>query len=101
IGPAFSLVLEREDGTLLRAKAAPHGITGYVTGQVVLQVLGVVPMLVVLLVPSAFLFDGLMHRGPLGWLAVATLVLLGLVASIPLGMVIGSLARKPSHVSTW
>jgi len=101
VGPAFALVLEREDGTLLRAKAAPHGMAGYVAGQATLQTLGVIPMLAVLLVPSAFLFDGLMHRGALGWLAVAGFLALGLVASIPIGMIIGSIARKPSHVSTW
>jgi ABC-2 type transport system permease protein len=101
LGPAFTLVLEREDGTLLRAKAAPHGLTGYVTGQVVLQTLGVLPMLAVILVPSALLFDGLMHRGGLGWVAVTWFLLLGLLASLPIGMVIGALARKPAHVSTW
>ncbi|MCL3859525.1 ABC transporter permease [Actinotalea sp. K2] len=101
VGPAFALVIEREDGTLLRAKAAPRGTIGYVTGQVVLQSLGVLPMLLILLVPSFFLFEDLMHRGATGWLALAGFLLLGLVAGIPLGMVIGSLARKPSHVSTW
>ncbi len=101
IGPAFALVIEREDGTLLRAKAAPHGMTGYVAGQATLQTFGVIPMLAILLIPSALLFEGLMHRGALGWLAVAGFLVLGLVASIPLGMIIGSLARKPSQVSTW
>ncbi|HEX5696114.1 MAG TPA: ABC transporter permease, partial [Acidimicrobiia bacterium] len=43
IGPAYSLAMEREDGTLLRAKAVPHGITGYVSGQVLLHSAGLVP----------------------------------------------------------
>jgi ABC-2 type transport system permease protein len=34
VGPMFQLAIEREDGTLLRAKALPRGMTGYVTGQV-------------------------------------------------------------------
>lgn len=101
VGPAFQLVVEREDGTLLRAKAAPHGMTGYVVGQATLQALGVVPMLAILLIPSAFLFDGLMHRGWVGWVAVTGIVLLGLVVSLPIGMILGSLARKPGHVTTW
>ncbi len=29
IGPAYSLAMEKEDGTLLRAKAVPHGLVGY------------------------------------------------------------------------
>lgn len=100
-GPAFSLVLEREDGTLLRAKSAPYGMDGYVTAQVVYQVFGALPMLVILLVPSAFVIDDLMPRGVLGWLVVLGLIVLGLVATMPIGMIIGSLARKPTHVSTW
>ncbi len=100
-GPAFSLVLEREDGTLLRAKSAPYGMDGYVTAQVVYQVFGALPMLVILLVPSAFVIDDLMPRGGVGWVVTLGLIVLGLVATMPIGMIIGSLARKPSHVSTW
>ena len=33
IGPAYALAMEREDGTLLRAKAVPDGLVGYVIGQ--------------------------------------------------------------------
>jgi ABC-2 type transport system permease protein len=101
IGPAFGLVIEREDGTLLRAKSAPYGMDGYVVGQVVFQGLGVLPMLVVLLVPPALAVDDVMYRGGFGWVMVAVLIVVGLVAAMPLGMVLGSLARKPSQVSTW
>lgn len=101
VGPAFTLSIEREDGTLLRAKAVPHGMTGYVSGQFLFQSLGVLPMLVVLLVPSALLFDGLMHQGAQGWLAVAGYLVLGLVTCLPIGFIIGSLATSPNKVSTW
>ena len=101
VGPASSLVLEREDGTLLRAKSAPYGLIGYVTGQVVYQASGAVPTLVVLVVPTAFVIDDVMHRGPVGWVLVILLLALGLVATLPIGIILGSLARKPVHVSTW
>lgn len=100
-GPAFSLVIEREDGTLLRAKSAPYGMDGYVTAQVVYQCFGALPMLAILLIPSAFVIDELMPRGGVGWLVVAGLIVVGFVATMPVGMIIGSLARKPTHVSTW
>ena len=32
LGPAYYIAAEREDGTVLRAKAMPYGIVGYVTG---------------------------------------------------------------------
>lgn len=101
VGPAFALVTEREDGTLLRLRSTPHGMKGYVVGEAVLETLGILPMLVLLLVPTALFTDQLMHRGAVGWLTVAALLLLGLVATLPLGMIIGSVARKPAHVSTW
>lgn len=100
VGPAFTLVLEREDGTLLRAKAAPYGMTGYVAGQVALQSLSALPMLLVLLVPSALLFDGLRGISLSHWAATAGLIVLALLASMPFGIVIGSLARKPNQAAT-
>jgi ABC-2 type transport system permease protein len=101
VGPAFSLAMEREDGTLLRHKALPHGMQGYVTGQVVLHSLGLLPLLLVLLVPSFLLFDGVMERGATGWLTVTWVLVLGLLATLPLGMVIGSLVPSTQKVTTW
>ena len=34
IGPAYTLAMEREDGTLLRPGPRRNGLIGYVTGQV-------------------------------------------------------------------
>ena len=101
LGPAFALAMEREDGTLLRAKAVPHGIAGYVSGQVLSQSLGLIPSFAVILIPAFFLFDGLMHRGVAGWLTIAWVVGLGLLATMPIGMIIGSLAPGVQKVSTW
>jgi ABC-2 type transport system permease protein len=101
VGPAFSLAMEREDGTLLRHKALPHGMQGYVTGQVVLHSLSLLPLLLVILVPSFLLFDGVMERGAAGWLTVTWVLALGLLATLPLGMVIGSLVPSTQKVTTW
>ena len=101
LGPAFALAMEREDGTLLRAKAVPHGIAGYVSGQVLSQSLGLIPSFAVILIPAFFLFDGLMHRGVAGWLTILWVVLLGLLATMPIGIIIGSLAPGVQKVSTW
>ncbi|WP_182112254.1 MULTISPECIES: ABC transporter permease [unclassified Actinotalea] len=101
LGPAFTLVIEREDGTLLRAKAAPNGMAGYVTGQVVVQALGILPMLTIILVPSVLFLGVDVHRGAVGWVVLAAALFLGLVATLPIGMVVGSVARKAGQVSTW
>ena len=58
-------------------------------------------MLLVILVPSFLLFDGLMHSGAAGWLTVAWVLVLGLLATLPLGMIIGSLVPGVQKVGTW
>ena len=85
------LVAEREDGTLLRAKAIPHGMLGYLIGKVV-NVSGQIALaLVSTLLVGAFLFTGL-AIGSLGsWLTLAWVLVLGLLATLPMGAVLGSL----------
>ena len=91
IGPAYAIAMEREDGTLLRARAAPYGLNGYVSGIVLNHSLGLIPSFLVILVPSALLFGGLMQQGVEGWLTVAWVVVLALLAAMPIGIAIGSL----------
>ncbi len=101
IGPAFALAMEREDGTLLRHKALPHGMAGYVTGQLVFHSLSALPQFLVILVPSAFLFEDVMPSGVGGWLTVAWVLTLGMVATLPIGMVLGSVVPNTQKVGTW
>jgi ABC-2 type transport system permease protein len=100
VGPAYSLAMEKEDGTLLRHKAVPHGLAGYFTGQLVFQTLNLLPQMVVILVPSFLLFEDLMAESS-GWLTVVWVLLLGLLAALPIGMVIGALVPGAQKVGTW
>lgn len=101
IGPGYTLAMEREDGTLLRAKAVPHGLTGYVTGQVVLHSAGTIPSLAVILIPGMFLFEGLMQNGASGWARVVLMILLGLLATLPIGIILGSVVPGVQKMGTW
>jgi ABC-2 type transport system permease protein len=101
IGPAYGLAMEREDGTLLRHKAVPHGLRGYFTGHLVLHCLGIVPQMVLILIPSFLLFDDLMAGGASGWLTVIWVLALGTLAMMPLGMIIGALVPNMQKVGTW
>jgi ABC-2 type transport system permease protein len=100
IGPAYSLAMEKEDGTLLRHRAIPDGLVGYFSGQLLLQTLSLLPQLVVILVPSFLIFENLMSD-PSGWFTVLWVMALGLLASLPIGMVIGSLVPGVQKVGTW
>jgi ABC-2 type transport system permease protein len=97
---AFALAMDREDGTLLRHKALPHGMQGYVTGQVTYHSLNLLPALLVVLVPSAMLFDDVVPSGT-GWLTLAWVLALGLLATLPLGIVLGSVVPDTQKVGTW
>lgn len=101
IGPAYALAMEREDGTLLRAKAVPNGMLGYVTGQLFYHSASLIPSLISILLPSFLLFDNLMHRGAAGWLTMLWVIVLGLLATLPLGIIIGSLVPSTQKVGTW
>ena len=94
---AQQLTVEREDGTLLRAKAIPNGMLGYLIGKIVvvsgMSLIG----LLLQLVPGAFLLDGLNLNNVGSWLTLAWVVVLGLVATMPIGAVIGSLFSNPRN----
>ncbi len=100
IGPAYALAMDREDGTLLRYKAAPHGLKGYFTSQLFFHSMGMLPQMVVILVPSFLLFDNLMADAS-GWITMVWVLLLGLLAAMPIGMVIGALVPNTQKVGSW
>jgi ABC-2 type transport system permease protein len=94
IGFGLRLTAEREDGTLLRAKATPNGMLGYLTGRVIVTsgtiVLTVASLLMVGLAP----FSGLALGRAGTWLTLAWVLPLGLLATLPIGAALGSLFRS-------
>ncbi|MEU4327483.1 ABC transporter permease [Nonomuraea dietziae] len=84
------LTAEREDGTLLRAKATPNGMLGYLVGKVVTVSGGLLADLTILLVPGLIIIGGLAIAGPGSWLTLAWVLVLGMVATLPIGAVLGS-----------
>jgi ABC-2 type transport system permease protein len=94
VGLAFTLITDREDGTLLRAKATPNGMLGYVTGKVLAQAAITVAILLILLVPVAFLFGGLQLDAVSAWVTLVWVLVLGMFAILPVGAILGSLFRS-------
>ncbi|MGH3389214.1 MAG: ABC transporter permease [Actinomadura sp.] len=91
LASAMTLTMDREDGTLLRAKATPNGMLGYLTGKVVSRAGMTVVGLLVPMTVAAFLFDGLRLGGVSPWLTLAWVSALGLLALLPVGAILGSL----------
>jgi len=92
-GPAPSITADREDGTLLRAKATPHGMLGYLVGKIVMFTLTTLLSLLAILIPGVFIVNDPI----LDARAVTLLALIfvgGMVATVPIGVALGSLMKS-------
>lgn len=97
-GVAGILLTEREDGTLLRAKATPNGMLGYLISKIVLMAAMSVSTVILILVPGMFLFDGLeLTVG--SWVTLLWVLALGLFATMPIGAILGSLLTNPRNMA--
>lgn len=94
-----SLTADREDGTLLRAKATPGGVPSYLVSKLVTTSLTVGVYLLLVAVPGSFLVDGLVVGRPATWFTIIWVVGLGMAAVQLLGAVLGSLVSSPRAAS--
>jgi ABC-2 type transport system permease protein len=92
VGPASALVLEREDGTLLRAKATPHGMLGYLVGKIVTFALTTLIGLVLLVIPGSLVANDLIFNART-FLLLALVFVVGMVSTVPVGVAFGSLMK--------
>ena len=94
-GAAGILAIEREDGTLLRAKAIPHGMAGYVVAKAVMTAVTSAVTVVIILVAGLLFVPELVSTPWTGWLMMLGILVLGLLATMPWGAIIGSLVKSP------
>ncbi len=98
LGMAGVLAVEREDGTLLRAKATPNGMIGYLVGKVVTVSFNTVIGILLVLIPSLILFDGIAPGGLTSWLGLLWVLVIGLLATMPIGAIFGSLTSNARSI---
>jgi ABC-2 type transport system permease protein len=94
---AQQLMLEREDGTLLRAKATPNGMLGYLVGKITVVSGMMLIGFVLQLVPGMFIVNGLALNTVGAWLTLIWVLVIGLVATMPIGAIVGSLIGNPRN----
>jgi ABC-2 type transport system permease protein len=97
VNMAQQLLVEREDGTLLRAKATPNGMLGYLVGKITVASGMLLISFLLQLIPGLFLLKGLAINTVGAWLTLSWVLLVGLVATLPLGAVVGSLFENPRN----
>ncbi|HLX41115.1 MAG TPA: ABC transporter permease [Ktedonobacteraceae bacterium] len=88
------LSYDREDGTLLRAKAIPQGMVGYLIARVVLTIFSTIFILALVFILSLFVVPGLANLDGLRILTLLGVLVLGLLATAPIGAIIGSLVKN-------
>ncbi|HEY1095034.1 MAG TPA: ABC transporter permease [Glycomyces sp.] len=98
MGMVGSLAMDRTNGTLLRAKSMPGGMTGYLVGHLASTAIFTTFMALVLLLVGLPLFDGLEFGSPDRWLIFITVLLMGIVATLPIGAVLGAILDNPRNM---
>ena len=94
MGVAGELQTEREDGTLLRAKAVPHGMTGHLLAKLVVTPVDALVPVVPAVVGAALLLPGLLPDDVGSWLLLTLVFLLAVAAMMPWGAILGSAFRS-------
>jgi ABC-2 type transport system permease protein len=97
-GAAGYLAVDREDGTLLRAKATPNGMLGYLIGRTTALSLAQLTSMAAVLVPCLFAFSALAPDGGWSYLHLLGVLLLGMAATMPIGAALGSLANSARSI---
>ncbi len=91
--PAPSITADREDGTLLRAKATPNGMLGYLVGKIVMFASTTLLGVLATVIPGMMIVDGLVLDAR-AWLLLALLFVVGMVSTVPIGVALGSLMKS-------
>jgi ABC-2 type transport system permease protein len=98
LGVSALISIDREDGTLLRAKATPRGMTAYVIGRIVMSSAATLTGLVLTVPLGLIAFPGV-HLSDSGVLTLAWVAVLGLLATIPIGIALGSVMPNPRFMT--
>lgn len=94
IGVSAEIQQEREDGTLMRAKAVPNGVTGHLLAKLVVAVVDTAIPVVPMVVGAAIILPDLLPSAPTRWLLFVLVYALATAAMLPWGAVMGSLFRS-------
>src|SRR5690606_30812193 len=100
-GAATEIAAEYEDGTLLRARALPHGLRAYAVGAVVRLVLELTVSVAVMLLLAAIVLGPRWTLDGGDALLLLAVLVLGVAAVAPLAFIAGSLVRNPRAVGGW
>jgi ABC-2 type transport system permease protein len=91
--PAIAIAYCHEDGTLLRAKATPNGMLGFLVGKIVKFSLDTLAGLVLFVIPGSIVAGDLVFDTRT-WLFLALVFVGGMMSTVPIGLALGSLMKS-------
>lgn len=94
IGVAAELQTEREDGTLLRAKAIPHGMSGHLLAKVAIAPVDALIPILPMVIGALVLIPGSLPSTVTDWVFLLVLFLLTVIVMLPWGAILGSVFRS-------
>jgi len=89
------IAADRDEGTLLRARALPRGVRVYLVGRATMMLLTLLANIALVLLIAFPLAGAPAPATPGRWFTLAWVVVLGTLAVVPVGAVIGSLLPGP------
>jgi ABC-2 type transport system permease protein len=92
-GPATAIAYDREDGTLLRAKATPNGMLGYLTGKIMKFALTTLIGIFLMVIPGIIVADDLVFDART-WLMLALIFVAGMMSTVPIALALGALMKS-------
>lgn len=95
LGVASQIISDSEDGTLLRAKAVPHGMASHLVGMVLLYTCLTLLPIAALLAGAAVLIPAAVQLDASGVVTLLVVSVLGLTSTLPLGALLGAWLKGP------
>lgn len=96
MGPAGTIAVDREDGTLLRSKATPNGMLGYLVGKIAMFSITMLISLAMLAIPG-YLVAGDLVFNARTWLLLTLIFVFGMVSTVPISVSFGSLMKTSAQ----
>ncbi|WP_203337000.1 ABC transporter permease [Nocardioides limicola] len=97
LGAPSIIAAEREDGTLLRAKATPHGMPAYLIAKIVTLTLTTLITLLLLVFPALLVIEHLRFGEARSWAILAAIFALGMLTTVPIGAAIGAMLKSTAQ----
>ena len=95
VGISSQIVTDTEDGTLLRAKAVPHGMAAHLAARALVLTLFTVLPIVFMLVGAKIFIPDAVQLDAAGAATLVWVILLGLTSTLPIGALLGAVLKGP------